>query len=52
MIPIELKIFSHINEYGRILTLILAVAWFIYALLMIRHMAVFTYWHIGDNDEK
>ena len=34
MIPIELKIFSHIYECGRILTLILAAAWFFYALML------------------
>ena len=34
MIPFELKIFSHIYECGRILTLILSAAWFFYALLM------------------
>ena len=37
MIPFELKIFSHIYEYGRWLTLILTAAWLFYAiLLMIR----------------
>ena len=34
MIPFELKIFSHIYECGCILTLILAFAWFFYALLL------------------
>ena len=37
MIPFELKIFSHIYECGRWLTLILTAAWLFYAiLLMIR----------------
>ena len=45
MIPIELKIFSHIYEFGRILTLILSAAWFFYALLlMIRLNRRFWLW--------
>ena len=38
MIPIELKIYSHIYECGRILTLILAAAWFFFALLLMIHL--------------
>ena len=45
MIPFELKIFSHIYEYGRILTLILSAVWFFYALLlMIRLNRRFWLW--------
>ena len=45
MIPIELKFFSHIYECGCILTLILAAAWFFYALLlMIRLNRRFWLW--------
>ncbi len=34
MIPIELKIFSHIYECGSWLVLILSAAWFFYALVI------------------
>ncbi|MBO4290296.1 MAG: hypothetical protein J5898_00150 [Lachnospiraceae bacterium] len=45
MIPFELKIFSYIYECGRILTPILALAWFVYALwLMIRLNRRFFLW--------
>ena len=45
MIPFELKIFSYIYECGRWLTLILAFAWLVYALLlMIRLDRRFWWW--------
>ena len=45
MIPFELKIFSYIYECGRILTPILALAWFVYALwLLIRSNRWFRLW--------
>ncbi len=45
MIPFELKIFNIVYEYGRCLTLILSIAWFVYALLlMIRQNKWFWLW--------
>ena len=45
MIPFELKIYSIVYEYGSWLTLILAFAWLVYALLlMIRLNRRFWWW--------
>ena len=45
MIPFELKFFSYIYECGRLLTLILALAWLVYALwLLIRSNRWFRLW--------